>query len=293
VFKKIITGFVFAVGLLAAAVTWAAASPTVDEVLQAYRAGDYARAEGMMDQVLLEHANNAYAHFLQAQVLAKQGKLAAARSQLESAQKLNPTLSFAKPAALQELKSELAGQSSQSQARQAATDTAGGSSSKSGGFSLSRVIIVVLAVLALWAFLRSRRQRALGSMTGLGAGGPGPMAYPNGGSAAPMQPQAGGGMGSGIMGGLASGAALGAGMIAGESLMHKVLGDGGQRAVPASDDVTSSLADTRNTGDADFSPANSQAGWDADFSPNDEQASWDNDNSGSDDNGGGNSDDWS
>jgi hypothetical protein len=258
-FKK---GFVFAVGLLTAVVAWAAA-PTLDDVLQADKAGDYARAEGMMDQVLREHPNNAYAHFFQAHLLAKQSKLTAGRDELEKAQKLAPTLSFAKPAVVQELKAELAGQSSQP----ADTHAAGGGAHSSMS---SRVLIALVIVAVLWFFLRSRRQRVV---LGQGGNGPSPMAYP---ADAPMPPQAGGGgMRPSVMGGLASGAVLGAGVSVGEALMHKVLGlgDGAQRTGLFASAATPSMAAAHNAGEADFSPNNPQVGWNNgndDFGPNNE-----------------------
>ena len=282
-FKKIVTGFVLGVGLLAAVAAWAA-SPSVDDVLRAYKAGDYARAEGMMNQVLSEHPNNAYAHFLQAQLQAKQGKLTAARGELEKAQKLNPTLSFAKPAAVQELNAELAGKISQpapqTQKAVAGSNTAGGQRD-----NRKLIIIVLLVVAGVWLFLRARGRRAVP--------GPGSMAYPAG--AGPMSPQAGGGMGSGIMGGLASGAALGAGVVAGEALMHKVLGEGAQHTGLFSGDTTPGADGAHHADDADFSPADPQAGWDGgdDFSPNNDQAGWDDDEDIGGGDVGGNSDDWS
>ncbi|MDR0478463.1 MAG: tetratricopeptide repeat protein [Burkholderiaceae bacterium] len=276
-FRKIVTGLILAASMVAAS-AWAA-SPTVDQVYQAAKAGNYAQAQSMMDEVLREHPDSAKAHFVQAELLAGQGKLAAARGELNTAQRFDPNLSFARPAAVQALKSRLGAPSGSAQVRQqpAGSILAG---SQRGGISWGPIIILVVVVALVLMFLRSRRPRAFGNGMGSGMmpGGPaGPMGYGPGG-AAMMPPQAGGGMGSGIMGSLATGAAVGAGMIAGESLMHKVLGDGSQRQILPANDTSNN-----DTGNYDMGGN--------DFGLND-TGSWDGGGSDSWDGGGGGSDDW-
>jgi hypothetical protein len=107
-FEKIVMKLILAACMVVGTVAWAAA-PSIDQVYQAAKAGNYTQAQTMMDQVLREYPNSAKAHFVEAELLTKQGKLAAARHEFDTAQKLDPSLSFAKPEALQELKSRLAG----------------------------------------------------------------------------------------------------------------------------------------------------------------------------------------
>jgi Flp pilus assembly protein TadD len=51
----------------------------------------------MMQQVLVAHPNSAKAHFVQAELSARQGNLARAQEELTTAEKLAPGLPFAKP----------------------------------------------------------------------------------------------------------------------------------------------------------------------------------------------------
>ena len=85
-----------------------AADPTLHEVYQAAEAGNYREAQAMMDQVLRDHPNSAKAHFVEAELLAKQGRLAEARGELATAERLQPGLPFAKPGSVEELKARLA-----------------------------------------------------------------------------------------------------------------------------------------------------------------------------------------
>ncbi|MDR2991799.1 MAG: tetratricopeptide repeat protein [Burkholderiaceae bacterium] len=214
-FAKTIATLLFAAGLITSAVAWAAA-PSVDQVYQAARAGNYAQAQSMMTQALREHPDSAKAHFVEAELLARQGKLPAARGELAAAQKLNPNLSFAKPEAVQELQSLLS--SGNGQMRQMSR-----APMRQGGVPWGLILVLVLVVGLVMMFLRARNRGVSGSGSPLGMPLPGG-SYGSGGGV--MSPQAGGGMGSGILGSLATGAAVGAGMMAGEALMNKVLNGG-------------------------------------------------------------------
>ena len=66
----------------------AAQEPTLHEVYQAAQAGNFAEAQRMMDQVLRDHPNSAKAHYVEAELLAKQGRFAAAESELATAERL-------------------------------------------------------------------------------------------------------------------------------------------------------------------------------------------------------------
>ena len=248
-----------------------AADPTTHEVYQAAEAGDYRQAQAMMDQVLRDHPNSAKAHFVEAELLAKQDRLSEAQRELGMAERLDPSLAFAKPRALQELKARLTPTNT---VREPAAVPA-----TAGGFRWGPLLLllgaVALVVVAIRAF-RSRPQYApQGQAAGYGGGVAAAQPYGMGGMG-PVQPA--GGMGSGILGGLATGAAVGAGVVAGEALMHRVL-DGGHR----SDDGLNSLAN------ADIGPMPSMGEPQYDMGGDDFGV---NDGSSWDDSSGGGGDDW-
>src|SRR5436190_12507027 len=85
-----------------------AADASMHEVYLAAEAGKFTEAQAMMDQVLRDHPNSGKAHFVEAELLAKQGKFAAAEAELRSAEKLAPGLPFAKAGAVEKLRTLLA-----------------------------------------------------------------------------------------------------------------------------------------------------------------------------------------
>lgn len=209
-----------------------AADVAVHDVYEAADAGHLREAQAMMQQVLRDHPNSAKAHFVEAELLSKQGQLAAARTELATAERLEPGLSFAKPAAVETLKARLSGQSNRGAEPNARTTTL------PWGLLMLGVILIAVVVM----FVRSLRQRvALQNAlpynpSAPGYGGYGPNYGPGYGSPN-YGPMSGGGMGSGILGGLATGAAVGAGMVAGEALAHRLMdGSNSDRVVPAPDD---------------------------------------------------------
>lgn len=214
-----------------------AADATLHEVYQAAEAGNYRAAQGMMDQVLHDHPNSAKAHFVEAELLAKEGQLHSAQLELATAERLDPSLSFAKPGAVVELKARFAPPASTAPT----APTAAMAQGNGAGLPWGLILVGAGLLLAVLYFLRSRSQAPVvvpagGWPSAGGNWGSGPQPYGAGGVgpvAGPMAP-AGGGMGSGILGSLATGAAVGAGVVAGEALMHRVL-DGGhhEEVVPS------------------------------------------------------------
>ena len=198
-----------------------AADPTLHEVYQAAEAGNYREAQAMMDQVLRDHPNSAKAHLVEAELLAKQDRLSEARSELATAERLQPGLPFAKPGSVEELKARLA---SSYDVRQPVTSVPAAAT----GFSWAPLLLVVGAVALVVLLVRALRARSRsvlqgGAMPSYGGGAATAQPYGAGGGG-PMGPiQPAGGMGSGILGGLATGAAVGAGVVAGEALMHRML----------------------------------------------------------------------
>jgi hypothetical protein len=215
--KALLGASALAVMVAFSAPAFAADEFSMHEVYQAAQAGHINEAQAMMDKVLRDHPDNAKAHYVESELLAKQGKMSAAAAELSKAEQLKPGLPFAKPESVQELKAVIAGHRAPMRAEQ-------------GGISWGVVLLVLALIVFIYFVGRAMGRRNNPVVYPAGNYGNGPYGQaPYGGApygGAPMGGPVGGGMGSGIMGGLATGAALGAGMVAGEALMHN-LTDGG------------------------------------------------------------------
>jgi len=234
-------------------------SPTLDQVYQTAHAGRLDDAQRMMDKVLKEHPNSAKAHFVEAELLAKQGQMVKAEDELNIAQRLKPDLSFANPQAVQELKNRIAVTHRVSQSPASSYQAESGNSFPWGmlllGFGVIAVIVLIMRAM------NSRNPATFPSnyQPGMQNGSASPMPMqPYGGGMAPMGP-AGGGIGSGIMGGLATGAAVGVGMVAGEALAHHFM-DGGRSDVNNVAPVADSWGNSSNNmGGSDFGIADNSS----------------------------------
>lgn len=219
---KLILAFALAFG----AVAFAADTPTIHQIYQAAEAGRLNEAESMVQQVLKEHPNSAKAHYVNAEILAKEGRLAQAQGELKAAEKLEPGLPFAKPQAVQELRARVAGSSY-------ATSTTAATGQASFPWGLLLLGIGFIVVLALIARALSNRSNPTTVYSGGYQPGLSGQPVPGGTYTTPSAPAAPG-MGSGIMTGLATGAALGAGMVAGEALAHHFIdGERSNATVPS------------------------------------------------------------
>jgi uncharacterized protein len=240
----------------------AASEPTMNQIYEAAAGGRLDQAQQMITQVLANHPNSAKAHYVQAELFAKEGNIPLARSELGQAERLNPGLTSFSARSVQELKSQL-GLSAGARAAGAGSPEFGLAARTAPRFPWGIVLILALLIGGVMLF---RRRNTYGQYP---AGSAPPGGYPPGYGPAPM----GGGLGSGIAGGLASGLAVGAGVVAGEELAHHFL-DGGRRegggVIPAADA-------------AELGPSNSDMGG-TDFGAND-PGSWDD--------GGGGGSDWS
>lgn len=209
-----------------------AADASMDEVYQAAKAGKYTEAQAMMDKVLQDHPNSGKAHFVEAELLAKQGKFAAAKMELSTAQRLAPGLPFAKPAAVQNLQNLLNDAPNAQPTSRPTSYAPQQQQAPSGGVPWGLLIVGVglIGFIVFAVKFMGRRNNPTYSFNG-GNGAPQPgmqpamQGYGNQYGAPAMGPGMGGGLGgggigSGIVGGLATGAALGAGMVAGEALVH-------------------------------------------------------------------------
>ncbi len=263
---------------LAAAVAFAAlpafadADSTPAQIYAAAQSGHLDQAQQMISQVLADHPTSGQAHYVQAELYAREGKTALARSELSAAEQLKPGLPFANPRSVQELKAQL------------------GLRAAAGSFGPTLIraapaaprfpwgtVLILAAVVGILLMVFRRRTYAQYPAAGPGMGGApgayGPGGYPPGYG---PQPMGGGGIGSGIAGGLASGLAVGAGVVAGEELAHHFL-DGGQGS--------GGIVPPAEAGDSDFGGGNSDMGG-SDFGLNDPGSGWD-------DGGGGGGGDWS
>ncbi len=238
----------------------AADSPTLHQVYQAAQAGKLDEAQGMMKKVIQEHPNSGKAHYVEAEILAKQGKRSDAERELNIAQRLEPGLPFAKPQSVQELKSRLA----TIQPTQSVVEGMGGAPTDPPRKFPWNLLLLGIGAIALVIFLvRAMTGRNKGPTTGYPVGTPGPTGQPAvGGGVTPMAP-AGGGLGSSLVSGLATGAAVGAGMVAGEALAHHFMDGNKAAAHPAvpPPERWGASSDNDNMGGADFGVADNSS-WD-------------------------------
>ena len=247
---------------LAAAVTFTAGSPvfaagdpTVDQVYTAARSGHLDQAQQMITQVLADHPNSGQAHYVQAELYAREGKTALARAELATAEQLKPGLPFANPRAVQELNAQL-GLRSSAMSPGVMSPTVMRSVPAERPFPWGTILILAAAVGILWMVFRRRSSYAQ-----YPAAAPGPGGAPGGYGPGGYGPgPGGGGIGSSIAGGLASGLAVGAGVVAGEELAHHFLDGGrGGGVIPPAEAGDSGNSDM---GGSDFGLNDPGSGWD-------------------------------
>jgi|CXWL01.1.fsa_nt_gi hypothetical protein len=246
--------------LLGSSLAFAQSEPTLSQIYQSAQSGQLEQAQVMMQQVLVAHPGSGKAHFVQAELFARQGKLAPARESLTLAEKLTPGLPFAKPESVQALRSQLTAKASvaplsgsaQHRGNASATSPATPESSFPWGLGLA----LGGGAIALVIFLSRRKaapaydappayagQAAMqGGLNGpqgfgmantVGSGGvmQAPYGQPAYGQPSYGQPQ-GSGLGGKIMGGVATGLAVGAGVMAAQAIGRSLSGhrDEGARA---------------------------------------------------------------
>jgi hypothetical protein len=264
--NKTPTRWIFLFAVILAAPVFAATNPTSEQVYEAVRSGHLDQAERMVTQVLRDHPKSAKAHYVAAEVYAKEGKTSDAQHNLDVAQTLAPGLPFAKPDAVATLQRTLAH---------------GTGSAPAAHYFQPRSPIpwdtlawILGGVAVLWFIFRKRSEPrtyplypppALSS-SGAPAGIGGISGAPNASGAMGFGGGVGSGIGSGLAGNLASGLAVGAGVVAGEELAHHFLD--GSRSEP---NVMPSLsqaepvahADNNDMGGNDFGLF-SDSSWDDD-----------------------------
>jgi hypothetical protein len=270
----------------------AQSEPTMNEIYSTAQSGKLDQAQVMVQQVLVAHPNSAKAHFVQSELYARQGNLSRAREALASAEKLAPGLPFAKPEAVQALRTQLAAKPVASNAA-APVQYAGNANTGSGSSGwLLPVLLAGGVIVAAYFVFRRKAQPQVYEQPVYNNGLSGPQAFGNGGTA--MQPgygpygPAGGpvygqpqssGLGGRIMGGVATGLAVGAGVVAAEAIGRNLMG--GHENAPRA-------ADSFGNQDFQSSPVNTDMGG-QNFGIND-TSSWD--DAGTSDMGGGGGSDW-
>lgn len=174
-------------------------------------------AEGRVDQalarmrgVLREHPASARAHYVEAELYARESRLAQGRGELARAEQLAPGLPFADVYSVAELNRRLSLGPATAGPADAATPAPVQAPPRAPGW-LTPGLIVAAAAVALGIFAMRRRGAAVSSPWQKGY----PVAAGGFGS----------GMGSGLMGSLAGGAAMGAGFAAGEEAIDHLFGE--------------------------------------------------------------------
>jgi hypothetical protein len=244
--------------LLAAMVVGLAAGPafaadaTIKQIYAQAKSGDIDGALAAMGPVLKDHPNSAKAHYVEAELLARDNRIADARAELAKAKSLEPGLPGVSSHSVQELEAKLNGGGTSTGVSYAGPSTVTRQSveeQRSGGVPWGLIIIAGLVIFGVLAFMRRRSQPVYetpyggpapmpptsGYRPGAGYGqAPGPGYGP--GYSGGVAPGGGGIMGGGgLMGGLARGAAMGAGFAAGEEVIDHMFGgerrESGERIV--------------------------------------------------------------
>jgi hypothetical protein len=276
----------------------AQSEPTLNQIYQAAQAGKLDQAQVMMQQVLVAHPGSGKAHFVQAELFARQGKLVQARESLAMAEKLTPGLSFAKAESVQALRTQLAAAAkpalnSTAQARSKATAVEQSSSpaSSSSSFPWGLALALGGAAIGIVVFLTRRKaapsfepQPVYTNQGAMQGGLSGPQGFGMGnnqGAGAMQQPYGqppGAGLGSKIMGGVATGLAVGAGVMAAQAIGRTLTGNHDQTTRPSDTLANNDFQNVNsnpNMGGENFG-VNDAASWDDAGSSDAGGGDWDN-----------------
>ena len=299
----------------------APSEPTLKQIYDTAQAGQLDKAQTMVQQVLVLHPNSAKAHFVQAELFARQGQLPKAREALAAADKLAPGLPFAKSEAIQSLRAQLDAKGSPPAVKNQPGSSFGAVTpakppAAPANLPWGLILLGGGAAIALVVFLIRRKPAQTftppapyanpgsngSAMPGGGLNGPQtfgmgsgaapgtpaygqPQGYPQGQAPGQPygQPPAGGGMGGRLAGGLATGLAVGAGMMAAQAIGKTLTGnnENGNRAADGGGNNNNQQPLSNN---ANNGPGNNDMGG-QNFGVED-NASWDDAGAGGDGGGG-------
>ena len=216
----------------------AQAEPSMNQIYATAQSGKLDDAQVMVQQVLISHPKSAKAYFVQAELYSRQGKPDRARESLATAEKYAPGLPFAKPEAVQALRSQLTARPVTHSVATPAVSYAAAQAPAQSSASWALPLLLAGGVMAAAYFFFRRRnpepyaqqpayapQNGLGGPQVFGSGG-GTMqpAYPQPGYPQGTPQQTGTGLGGRIMGGVATGLAVGAGVMAAEAIGRNLMG---------------------------------------------------------------------
>ena len=260
--------------LLGFGLAMAQSEPTLGQIYEAAQSGRMEQAQTMMQQVLVAHPASGKAHFVQAELFARQGKLGLARESLATAEKLAPGLPSIKPEALQSLRTQLAARPTPAPANSAVQHRPAAvaqDSAPTSSFPWGMALALGGGAIGLAIYLTRRKPapvyeqppQAYASASGLS--GPQGFGAANTVGATPMQQPygqpAGSGLGGKIMGGVATGLAVGAGMMAAQAIGRTLTGNHDRPAdAPAGNDFQSAN-NNPDMGGENFG-VNDAASWD-------------------------------
>ncbi|MDD2357364.1 MAG: hypothetical protein PHX13_05600 [Thiovulaceae bacterium] len=267
--------------ILLLSVTALFAESNVHQIYQTMASGHMDEAHKMIEEVLQKHPDSAKAHFVDAEILVRQGNKKAAHDELAIAEQLSPGLPFAKPDAVVSLKKMIEGNivstSSSTQMPQNIQNT---QEKKSNGFPWMTFLLtggVVFLVVMIWKSFSGRKQNQYNQAPTYGNNtAPQQSGYPNNpyNQGNPVN-QGGSGLGSNIMSGLATGAAAGVGMVAAEELMHHFTdhNDSASNNSSMFSNDNNTMQPSNDMGDTDFGISDGSS-WDDNSSGGDDDSSW-------------------
>ena len=201
--------------------------PTIDDVYKAAQSGHFSEADGMMARVLTAHPGSAKAHFVHSELLAKEGRLSAAKAEYVKANDLAPGLPFAKPEAvaglLQRFDTSTPARVVDSSVRERSATASTADTSSGLGMPAKFGIAFALFAAAVFLFRRNISGRQPVPATGMSApSGSAKPYYGNGaygaGMASPVAAPAP--ATTGLGGALMTGAAMGLGAVAVEEAVR-------------------------------------------------------------------------
>jgi len=229
--KKVLAGLVLVV---LSAASWAL--PSEQQVQDAVRQGQFTQAQSMMAEVVAAKPDSAKAHYIYAEILARNGAFGKAAEETAKARQIDPEIKFTDAAKFRSFEETLQREQNQPAPRVAPRSTpsyspTSSSANTSGGGIPGWVWLVGLLIIGMMLWRGFSRSRAAGGMpaqggaAGYGPGGMnqgyGPGGYGPGGVPG-AQPR------SGLLGtGLAVAGGVAGGMLLDEVLHHRDGSSGG------------------------------------------------------------------